>query len=242
LQTPAGAPSVPIPQNSRWQFVQYDRNNLVVLPLHAAQTTNRAREWVGPEREQVLTQILQLARVPTDRINFELRSEVFHAVEDAQFNHRIRNLKRRKEITATFRRISRIRNQVLELFDVLDDEVFKASRVERVSVLGLLAALFDIPLRYLTMSEPKKQVSNRPRGSTQNPILRKLIFQLYLSLERATGKLTLYQAEGEARGTLPAVLELLRPFLPDVIPVHLPYETLRDIRKSARKAQMRRLS
>jgi hypothetical protein len=115
--------------------------------------------------------------------------------------------------------------------------------VERVSVVGLLTVLLDVPLRYLASSQPKKKVSNRPLGSRQNPILHQLILELYMSIvEGARGKLTLYDELGEIRGTLPAVLDILRPFLPAVIPVKLPYETLRDIRKSAREAQLRRRS
>ena len=137
-----------------------------------------------------------------------------------------------------FRRIARLRSQLLKALDELDDEVFQASGVERVPVVGLLTALLDVPLRYLTASQPKNRDPNRPLGSSQNPILRTLVLELYSSIvDTARGKLTLYVHGGEIRGTLPAVLEVLRPYMPEVIPVKLPYETLRDIRKSAREAQ-----
>jgi hypothetical protein len=113
--------------------------------------------------------------------------------------------------------------------------------MQRVAVVGPVAVLLDVPLRYLATLPPKNRVSNRPRGSSQNPVLRRLILNLYIFIvERARGKLTLSGGSGKAKGTLPRVLEVLRPYLPDVIPVELPYETLRDIRKSALEAQRSR--
>jgi hypothetical protein len=242
IRTPSGALSSAIPQNSAWQLVQCDgNNNIVPSPPHIPQMATGAREWIGPDQQRALTEIFHLTSVPTDRISDELSFEVSQAVERALFEHRIHNLKRRKEMRAPFRRISHLTSQLLKALDELDDEVFQASRVERVSVVGLLTALLDVPLRYLATSQPKNRVSNRPRGSRKNPILRRLILNLYMSIVGgAQGKLTLYGGGGEIRGTLPAVLEILRPYLPDVIPAKLPYETLRDIRKSALEAQRSR--
>jgi hypothetical protein len=242
IRTPSGALSSAILQNSAWQLVQCDgNNNIVVSPPHIPQMATSARGWTGPDQQQALTEIFHLACVPTDRISDELAFEVSQAVEDALFDQRIRNLKLRKEMRTPFRRISKLRSQLLKELDELDDEVFQASGVERVSIVGLITALLDVPLRYLATSQPKNRVSNRPRGSMKNPILRRLILNLYISIvERARGKLTLFVGSRKAKGTLPAVLEVLRPYLPNVIPVELPYETLRDIRKSALEAQRSR--
>jgi hypothetical protein len=131
---------------------------------------------------------------------------------------------------------AKLSTELLKALHELDDEVFQVCRVDRVSVVGLLAALLDVPLRYFAVSQPKKEVSHRPQGSTQNPALHMLIFGLYASIvQEAQGKLTLRKDVNDIRGTLPAVLEILRPYLPEVIPVMLPYETLRDIRKAARR-------
>jgi hypothetical protein len=106
-----------------------------------------------------------------------------------------------------------------------------------VSVVGLLATLLDVPLRYFATSQPKKKVAHRPRGSIQNPILRMLILDLYGSVvEQGRGKLTVRRDVDDIKGTLPAVLAILRPFLPKVIPVQIPYKTLRNARKSLGKA------
>jgi hypothetical protein len=241
IKTPSGALSTAIPQNSAWQLVQCDGNdNIVPSSPHASHMAIGAREWIGPDQQQSLTEIFHLACVPKERISYEVGSEVSMAVDRALFDHRIRNLKRRKEMRVPFRRIAQLRSQLLKALDELDDEVFQASGVERVPVVGLLTALLVVPLRYLAASQPKNRVPNRPRGSRQNPILRRLILELYSSIvDGAQGKLTLYVAGGEIRGTLPAVLEVLRPYMPEIIPMKLPYETLRDIRKSAREAQRR---
>jgi hypothetical protein len=242
IRTPLGPLSSLIPQNSAWQLVRCDgENNISLSPPHAYQRTTTSPEWFGPDQPQVLTEIFRVAGVPTDRICDELAFEVGQAVENALLEQRIRNLKRKKEVRGPFRRIAHLRAQLLKELDELEDEVFQASGVERVSVIGPVAALLDVPLRYLPTLRPKNRVSNRPRGSRQKPVLRRLILNLYISIvERAQGKLTLYGGSGKAKGTLPAVLEILRPYLPEVIPAKLPYETLRDIRKSALEAQRSR--
>ena len=241
IRTPSGAPSTAIPQNSAWQLVQCDgNNNIVPSPPHTAQISIGAREWIGHDQQRALTEIFHLACVPKDRISNEVGFEVSEAVDRAVFDHRIRNLQRRKEMRAPFRRIAKLRSQLLKALDELDDDVFQASGVERVPVVGLLTALLDVPLRYLAASQPKNRVANRPRGSVNNPILRRLILQLYMSIEeRAGGKLTLFEEGGEIRGTLSAVLAILRPYLQEVIPVKLPYKALREMQNSAREAYMR---
>jgi hypothetical protein len=242
FRTPSGALSGAIPQNSAWQLIQCDGNNNIVLSApHIRPTGACAREWFGTDQERAMTEIFRVACVPTDRIDDELRLQVSHAAESALLGNRIRILKRRNEMKRPFRRIVHLKSQLLKALDELDDEVFQASGVDRVSVTAPLTALLDVPLRYLGTSRPKTRVSNRPRGSTANPVLRRLSLNLYISIvEGAQGKLTLYGGKGEAKGTLPAVLEILRPHLPEIIPAKLPYETLRDIRKSAREAQERR--
>jgi hypothetical protein len=198
-------------------------------------------EWNGLERERALSQILDVTCVPLDRI-IQVSSEVDHAVERSLFVYRNRRLKGRKELRAALTRITDLTKRLLKSLDELDDELFETSRVDRVSIVGLLAALLDVPLRYVPASESMKQ-PHRPLGSTQNPALRMLILDLYSSIvEGAQGKLTLSKVAAEIKGTLPAVLKILRPFLPEVIPVNLPYETLRDIRKSAVRGQLQRSS
>jgi hypothetical protein len=240
IKTPSGPPPTAIRQNAAWQLIQCDGNdNIVPSQPHIPQMGSSAREWMGSNRQQAQAEICRVACVPADQIGEELGLQISLAVESALFDQRIRKLKRRKEMRVPFRRISYLRSQLIKALDELDDEVFRASGVDRVSVVGLLSVLLNVPLRYLATSRPKNRVSNRPRGSTKNPILRDLILDLhYAIVDRARGKLTLYGGGGQIRGTLPAVLEILRPYLPEVIPMKLPYETLRDIRKSAREAHL----
>jgi hypothetical protein len=167
IQTPLGALSTAIPQNSRWHLVHCDgNNNIVVSPLQNPQGTSGARELAGPERERVLTEIFDLACVPLNRRTSEVRLGVDWTLETALFVHRVRNLKRRKEMKAPLRRIAKLSRELLKALYELDDKVFQACSVDRVSVIGLLAALLDVPLRYFAVSQPKKEVSHRPQGST----------------------------------------------------------------------------
>jgi hypothetical protein len=81
---------------------------------------------------------------------------------------------------------------------------------------------------------PAPKAPNRPPGSVKNPKLHLLVRLLYEVLKKeGHGRLTLSMVDGQITGTLPAVLKLLRPYLPHIISAALPYETLRDIRKTA---------
>ena len=235
-----GAPSIAIPQGSAWQLVQCDGNdNIVLSPAHI-QRTFGADGWFGANKARALTEIFHVTRVPMDRICDELGFEVGLLVEDAILEQRIRNLKRRKEMRGPFKRIAHLKAELVKALDELDDEIFYASGFDRVSIVGALTVLLDVPIRHLATSRPKNRASNRPRGSRANPVLRRLILNLYIAIvEGAQGKLTLYGGKGEAKGTLPTVLEILRPYLPEVVPAKLPYEFVRDIRKAAREAQQR---
>jgi hypothetical protein len=243
MQTPFGAVSTAIPQNRQWQLIRRDgNNNIIVSRQHKLPEQNGAREWAGPEREGVLTKMLDLARVPMDRRSSELRYAVNSAIERALLVYRIRKLNRRKDIRVRLRNIAKLTRDLLEALDEIDDEVFRVCHVDRVSVVGLLATLLDVPLRSFAKSQPKKKVAHRPRGSIQNPILRMLILDLYRSVvEQGRGKLTLRRDVDDIKGTLPAVLAILRPFLPKVIPVKIPYKTLRNARKSAGQARSQAL-
>jgi hypothetical protein len=106
----------------------------------------------------------------------------------------------RKDIRVRLRNIAKLSRDLLEALDEIDDEVFRVCHVDRVSVVGLLATLLDVPLRHFAKSQPKKKVAHRPRGSIQNPILRMLILDLYRSVvEQGRGKLTLRKLAARAQ-------------------------------------------
>jgi hypothetical protein len=75
----------------------------------------------------------------------------------------------------------------------------------------------------------KKKESHRPLRSFKHSALNFLVEGLYLSIVvEAKGELTLWQdsATGELKGTLPDVLELLRPHLPGLLPEKMNFSTL----------------
>jgi hypothetical protein len=75
----------------------------------------------------------------------------------------------------------------------------------------------------------KKKESHRPLRSFKHGALNFLVEGLYLSIAvEAKGELTLWQdsATGELKGTLPDVLELLRPHLPGLLPEKMNFSTL----------------
>jgi hypothetical protein len=79
----------------------------------------------------------------------------------------------------------------------------------------------------------------RPKGSVKNPHLHFLIGSLYRSIVKdADGKLAVRKGKicGEAKGTLPTVLTILRPYLPRIIPTKLPYSTSRRVLQKVSQA------
>jgi hypothetical protein len=84
----------------------------------------------------------------------------------------------------------------------------------------------------------KKSVSNRPLRSFKHNALHLLIEGLYLRIVvEARGKLTIWQdsATGELKGTLPEILELLRPYLHGVLPKKMHFSTLHRALARAKK-------
>lgn len=109
-----------------------------------------------------------------------------------------------------------------------DDRDFDLSEMrERLEALGESCRNLARPL--------VKKPPQRPLGTFQNPALRSLIFDLHAAIVKiGRGRLTLSQdLDWSARGTLPQTLEILRPWLPGVVPRRLPYSTLRRILHSA---------
>jgi hypothetical protein len=76
----------------------------------------------------------------------------------------------------------------------------------------------------------KKKDAHRPRFSVQNPPYHVLVHSLYRGIvEEAHGEFAVRKSSitGELQGAAPAVLKLLQPFLPEIIPAKLSYSTLR---------------
>jgi hypothetical protein len=182
--------------------------------------------------------------------------EIYQAVGRANFDQCLRTLQRRARNTlAPLKRIVRLADEFTKALDGLDEvswAILKGSFhddphneqrerrepdwFERDQVLQYLIQDRIKGVRWLVDPAKKSRDPHRPAGSIQNPVLRSLVLDLYQIVEAAGGKLTLRQDDdGETRGTLASVLEVLRPFLPDVIPVRLPYKQLRDLRKLARE-------
>jgi hypothetical protein len=103
-----------------------------------------------------------------------------------------------------------------------------------IRLLGGLADAADAATQW---KEPKRDPW-RPKGSIKNPPLHLLIELLQRSIAKeADGRLSVRKGNscGKAKGTLPAVLMILRPYLPDIIPSKLSYSTLRRVLQKVRQ-------
>jgi hypothetical protein len=118
----------------------------------------------------------------------------------------------------------------------------KTSSLEYVTDSGPwgLGPFFKLYLLFTDLADTAAIApSVRPDGARRNDAFHLLIWDLHrLIVEQGDGQLTLGQrlSDGELTGTLAAVLAIMRPYLPDVIPKKLPYSTvqrqLRDVRWS----------
>jgi hypothetical protein len=117
-------------------------------------------------------------------------------------------------------------------------------------VRRLLLSLADAASAARLEAEPTRRDPWRPKGSVKTSNLHLFVSRLYRDVIRVQGKLTASEniKTGQLQGTLPDVLDLLRPYLPGVIPERheLSRKTLeRIIRKAkaeAKKYQQRKPS
>jgi hypothetical protein len=103
----------------------------------------------------------------------------------------------------------------------------------RLQVFGSLKAPLDEIHKLVeasrSVAQPqKKKNSHRPVSTFKHSALNVLVEGLCRFVVEAKGKLTLWQdsATGELKGTLPEVLELLRPLLPGILPEKMHFSTL----------------
>jgi hypothetical protein len=119
-----------------------------------------------------------------------------------------------------------------------------ASRLERCELLarGLAINLRERDrISSIYRREPHRRAPHRPAGSVKYPALHLLVRELFRWLvEHGHGRLTLFAGVDDytPRGTLPAVVEILRPHLAG-IPVRLSYKMLRRIRALTPEAPKR---
>jgi hypothetical protein len=104
-----------------------------------------------------------------------------------------------------------------------------------VEVCKRLVQKITICAELVSMPKPKSD-PHRPQGSLKHPAFHFLLRDLRrLIVEEAGGSLTYRVVDGRLKGTAPIVLEILRPYLPGVIPHKLSYSSIR--RALLRKAR-----
>jgi hypothetical protein len=202
---------------------------------------------------EVTDQINLITRIPQEKrraVTIGLKAclnEALRRHDIARLGFQSRNSR------AQLRRIARAMRELAVMIDNLDDApraLFAAAlraapktpSLEYVRNSGLwgLGPFFKLHLLFTDLADTVAIApSVRPDGARRNDAFHLLIWDLHsLIVERGGGQLTLGQrlSDGELTGTLAAVLAIMRPYLPDVIPKKLPYSTvqrqLRDVRRS----------
>jgi hypothetical protein len=138
------------------------------------------------------------------------------------------------------KRVAEITGELERTIKLLDEPTrFRLRNVYKGLALPLpeIRSLFDAAQTAAIPIEKKE--SNRPSRSFKHRSLDLLIHGLYrLIVVDARGELTLWEdrVSGLLKGTLPAVLELLRPNLHNILPEKIPFSTLHRALARARKA------
>jgi hypothetical protein len=140
------------------------------------------------------------------------------------------------------RQIKRVGQIAIELENAIN-HLEEPARLRLQNAYGSLKAPIDEISKLVeatrSAAQPqKKKDSHRPLHTFKHGALNFLVEGLYFDIVvGAKGKLTLWQdsATGKLKGTLPEVLELLRPHLPGILPEKMHFSTLHRALARAKK-------
>jgi hypothetical protein len=175
-------------------------------------TTRAQLDSVVKDAEQLARSLRQLDRVASKSINEALLE--FHRAPSRA--HQQPLAQRRSEKHARYRP-----GALFGPSFVIDTLATDSIRFYHQLLLRLAIAA-----KIHSMPKPKS-VSHRPRGSIKHPAFHFLLRDLRRSMKPVGGRLTCRMENGRLKGTIPVVLEMLRPYLRDVIPPKLSYSSIR---------------
>jgi hypothetical protein len=200
----------------------------------------RRLEWNGRNTKTQLVTVAQLAKQLASALT-SLDEAPLMLLEDAIFEL---THDRRKKFKALYRigGISgdfslRLYGLKTDAFEELIDYNIPDSTAPLRGVIHTLADAANAAI--LKAKSRERKDAWRPKDSVSNPCLYYLIRRLYTSVvKEAHGKLAVRKGKrgGELKGTLPAILAILRPYLPNIIPAKLSYSTLRRVPKKQNKS------
>jgi hypothetical protein len=214
----------------------------------------------------LLAEILTTAKVPKQHrsaIRTRVESAIIERIGSERINSELNLRKKIMKRTSPLLRIARLTEKLLKAIQELKPELrFKLTArltmeeeedfIKRgefwLSYLGTEVVPYERELHGFAVlarraaAKPKRTVSHRPRFSSRHVSLINLIGRLFdLIVVEAGGKLTLWHevTHDELKGTLPTVLDILRPILPHTIPDRqkLHYSTLNRILRQAKNPQ-----
>jgi hypothetical protein len=185
--------------------------------------------------KDTLNAIIRTTRVPKEKHSIA-RNCIRRAVQEV-FDEFVAPLP--KIPPSCFKRIVQVSDEFVGELDQLDG---RAAQLLDIFLKLFLKNFSRTPLKNLksdarTLSEvarrlarKRKNPPHRPRGSRQNRPFHNLVHKLYIAIvERSHGTFAVqkHSDTGKPKGTVPAVLQLLRPYLQEIIPKQLSYSTMR---------------
>jgi hypothetical protein len=193
--------------------------------------------------EIVLDQIVHTAGIPQELQAIGRRLVQFYvdcAFEEYKYRLRGTPTPPRSEL----KRVAQLSKELAETLAALSRGVY-ALELYFKGDGGAFGSLlkFELTLRTLSdaavrlMSPSKRTDAHRPRFSVKNPTFHHLVQGLYSAIvKNSQGRFAVRKSStsGELKGTAPAVLNLLQPYLPDIVPRKLAYSTLRRMLQQAK--------
>jgi hypothetical protein len=221
----APAPLLPRRWEVPWEKWETAQLPLALLDRIAAAT--KARNPIG----------LQQRTIPTYPMDVSL---LLIAVEFEEHKQRLQFQRPTRSQIKQIKRVAESAEELLGAIKLLGESArFRLKNEYKGAQLPLddLHKLLDAAR---TAANPKgEKLTHRPTGSFKHRSLNLLIAGLYgLIVEEAQGELTLWEdaSTGRLKGTLPAVLEILRPHLNGILPKKIPFSTLHRALARAKQA------
>ena len=201
---------------------------------------------LGPLSAHDIERIFEITKVPKEfRLIREIRLGIDIAVHQlATYETKKRDTHRERLKAAAY---DRLRSLSEELCTAINDTVrqfgndilldFDATglgeRDEDLNVFDFVYTVdeFSEHCEQMTAINRRRRPANRPQGTFQYPRFHDFVLELYkLVVIEGHGELTVWQNdEGALRGTLPSVLDFLRPRLPRKVPSNLSKSDLRRL-------------
>jgi hypothetical protein len=183
-------------------------------------------------------EIVDILKVPADRKN-AATDEILSALGWIEIDEKYHGS--RQDLGRSFERIASLCDKLLLELSQLSrrgqDILFNSDPWENNDTFKKYVLAVETMRLKAQFIRRGKRAPHRPRDSIKDSFVASITSNLYRAAKKNGGKLTLGFNVNKriANGTLPAALRVLHEHFPKLVPVNIPYQTLRRRRRSAEK-------